>query len=819
LDSQARQERRDDEPGDPMLDLRFLARRKALSAIAIFTMALALGANTAALSVLEALLLSGLAVPEPDRVVVIAPERDMPGRGSVVFGEAYLNYELLRRTQRTFADVATFIQLQASWDDGGEARPLNATRASASFFSTLRIQPLLGRAFTASEEGPSPAPVVLLSHGLWTSAFGRDPAVIGRSISLNGAPHTVIGIMPVGFAQPVPSDVWLPFDIPPTQRTSITGARQLTVFGRIANGVSFETARAEVRQFTARALEANPADNKDFHYNMKTLRDGLLNGADSTALFVQAGAATLLVLAILNLASLLVAWGFERKQEMAVRRALGAGDGRVIRLLLQQSVTIVGASAVLGVLLAYAALRMLQRFDFGPTVTVFVTKAHLDFSVLAATAAIAVICGLVAGALPAWFSRSDQLADAMRASSRSTTLSPVAIRWQKAMVVGQAALSAVILATSALIAMSFWRLSQIPDGFSSEGRVVARLVLPDATYGKHLERAAFGRALAENLTNEPDLTSAGFSTTLPVGDGTWGARFFIELPAGSTDKEPALFHIRRVSPGYLQTMGIPLLRGRAFTTQDDTGSVAIAIVSRALAARLWPNEDAIGKRLLRVVVGNPTRVPVTVVGVVGNTMDAGYSAPAGETVYVPYSQVSAVRVSIVARGRGTDRATIAAIRRALAKSDPVIAASGVSTLDALVLQANALPRLRTLVLIVFSVVAVGIVLLGSYGVMSQLVSNRERELAVRLVFGAQPTQLGASIIAQVARLTVPGIALGLVAVRSASGLLDTFVFGVQARSPVVIATAGGALLLLAVFATMPPALRAMRVDIRRGISG
>jgi hypothetical protein len=266
-------------------------------------------------------------------------------------------------------------------------------------------------------------------------------------------------------------------------------------------------------------------------------------------------------------------------------------------------------------------------------------------------------------------------------------------------------------------------------------------------------------------------------------------------------------------------MGVPLLRGRGLTAQDDTGSVPVAVVSRALAARLWPNEDAVGQRLLRVVAGSSTPTPITVVGVAGNTMDGGYSSPAGETVYVPYSQASAVRLSIVAKGRGNAGATVAAMRRALKATDPVIAASDVSTLDALVLQANALPRLRTLVLMVFSVVAVGIVSLGSYGVMSQLVSNRERELAVRLVFGARPNQLGASVLVQVAWLTIPGVALGLAAVWSASGLLDAFVFGVQARSPLVLASAGAALLLLAVIATLPPALRAMRVDIRRGIAG
>jgi len=802
-----------------MLDLRFLARRKALTAVAIITMALALGANTAALSVLKAFLLSSLAVPEPERLVLIAPERNMPGRGSVVFSEAFPNYELLRQTQRAFADVTVFLQAQASWDDDGEARSLNATRASASFFSTMRVQPARGRAFTASEEGPSPAPVVVISHGLWTSAFGEDASIIGQAISINGAPHTVIGVMPAGFAQPTPTDIWLPFDIPAAQRALISGGRQLTVYGRLKDGTTFEAAQAEAKQFTQRAIEAAPADNKDYRYNVQTLRQVLLQGADRSALFVQAGAATLLGLAILNLASLLVAWGFERKQEMALRRALGAGGGQVVRLLLEQSLTITAAGAVLAVLLAYVALRTLQQFDLGPTVSVLVAKAQIDASVLAVTAAITVVCGVIAGALPAWFSRGEGFSNALRASSRSATLSPVALRWQKAMVVGQAALSAAILASATLIGMSFWRLSQVPSGFSPDGRIVARIVLPDATYATHLQRAAFGRALAENLANETEFTAAGFTTTLPVGDNVWGGRFFVELPDGSRDKEPTLFHIRRVSPSYIEAMGIPLLRGRMLTAQDDTGAVAVALVSRALAARLWPDEDAIGKRLIRAGTGNQPPTPVTVVGVVGSTMDAGYSAPAGEAVYVPYTQLSSQRISIVARGRGTDAATIAAIRRALEKTDPVIAASNVATLDALVLQANALPRLRTLVLVVFSIVAVGIVALGSYGVMSQLVSSRERELAVRLVFGAQPTQLGGSVIAQVAKLTVPGVLIGLAVVWLSSGLLATFVFGVETRSTVILASAGGALLLLAVIATLPPALRAMRVDIRRGISG
>ena len=802
-----------------MLVLRFFARRKALTAIAVMTMGLALGANAAGLAVLKAFLLSSLAVPDADRVVLIAPERDLPGRGTVIFSEAWPNYLLLRETQEVFAHVAVLLQLQASWQDGDEARPLNATSASASFFSTMGVEPAFGRTFIPGEEGPSPAPVVVISHALWRSAFGADSTAIGRTMSLNGAPHGVIGVMPEGFAQPVPTDVWLPFDIPASQRTAITGGRQLTVFGRLRDGVTLEQARAEMRRFTTTAIEASPADNRDYRYNVTPLRDVILNGADASALFVQAGAATLLILAVLNLAMLLVAWGFEQRQEMAVRVALGATGARVTSILFRQSLAIVIAATALGIPLAYLALRAFQQLDLGPTVTVLAGRAHVDLSVVLTTAMIALGAALAAGVLPAWFSRSSLLGDALRSSSRSATLSPQALRWQKTLVVAQAALSAAILAAAALIIISFWRLSQIPDGFAAEGRVVMRVVLPAATYGTHRERAAFGRTLSEQLDRELDLAHAGFTTTLPVSDVAWGGRFHTDLPDGSRSDEPMLLHFRRVSPRYLETMGIPLMRGRSFGTQDDTGTVQVMIVSQALAVRLWPNDDAIGKRLLRVVPGAPAPVPITVVGVAGNTMDAGYSAPAGETVYVPYSQVSSVRLSIVAHGRGDAPATVAAMRRALRATDPAIAASNTSTLDALIVQANALPRLRTLVLLVFSVVALGIVSLGSYGVMSQLVSNRERELAVRLVFGAPPTMLGMSVLTHALKLTVPGIALGLSTVWLASGLLEAFVFGVRAGSPFLIGGAGFGLLLVALIATLPAAARAMRVDIRRGIAG
>jgi hypothetical protein len=387
------------------------------------------------------------------------------------------------------------------------------------------------------------------------------------------------------------------------------------------------------------------------------------------------------------------------------------------------------------------------------------------------------------------------------------------------MVFGQAAISIVILAATALIATSYYNLSRVPDGFDPRDRVIARLALPDATYGTHPARAKFGAALMDNLAREPEIVQAGFSNTIPVGDTPWGARFFIEASDGSMPKEPAQLHIRRVSWSYLQTMNIPLVQGRMFTVHDDPTAPNVAIVSRATAARYWPNESAIGKRVLRNVPGGAPPVPTMVIGVVGNTMDGGYGSPAGEAIYLPYSQVSVTRLTIVARTRGSVQATIAAVKRALKATDAAAAASNVATLESLVIQANALPRLRALVLLMFALVAVGIVALGSYGVMRQLVGNRERELAVRLVFGALPRQLGTSVLTDSAKLTVPGIFVGLAIAWSLGGVMKTFLFGVNARSVGLFAAVGVGVLVLASLATLPSAVRAMRVDIRRGVGG
>ncbi len=794
--------------------LPFLMRRRAGFVAAVTAMAFALGVNTAVFSVFKAFLLSSLSIPAPERLLLVGPIRDLPGRGPVVFNDAYPNYQLLRQTQQVFSDVTGLLQGVSSWDQGGDVRPLHSSSVTASFFPTMRVFPVLGRRFTEAEEGPSPAAVVVISSGLWTSTFGADSAVIGRTLVLNGRPHTVIGVMPAGFSQPAPTDIWLPFDIPASMRTSITGARSLSVYARLADDRTIAAGIAAMRDFTARAVAANSVDNRDYRYELQPIRKVLLSGADDSVLLVQVGAVALLILAIVNLASLLIAWGFDRRQEMAVRRALGARGSRVIRMLFLQSLLVVGSGAVFGIGLARLAIPWVKSLDINPTLTSLIERVDLDASVLLLSASVAVVAGLLAGVLPAWFSRNADLVDGLRTGSRGATLTRAALRWQQGMVFAQAAVSVVVLAAAALLGVSLEKASRVPAGFETGRLAVARVALQGVSYESHPARAAFVRTFEDNLARDPAIAAFGLTSVLPVGDNLNGGRFYHDQLDGSITREPVMFHYRRVSPTYLSTIGIPLLKGRQFDGHDDGASPGVAIVSRSLGDRLWPGQNPLGKRIYRVMVSGGAPDPLTIVGIVGNVMDAGTRAPPGETVYVPWARVSRGELSVVVRPRGGGEPALAAIRHALQQTDPTLAAHSMTSLATLADQANTLPRLQTILLLVFGLVAVSLAGLGSYGVMNQLVANREREYGLRLVFGATPRRLGRAVFLEMAKMALPGIGVGLALVLMFGDGLQRFVFGIEPRSAMVLLSVTAGMVLVVAIATLPSALRAMRVDVR-----
>jgi predicted permease len=422
-------------------------------------------------------------------------------------------------------------------------------------------------------------------------------------------------------------------------------------------------------------------------------------------------------------------------------------------------VTVFGG--VLGMLLAWLSLPALQYLNPNPALSAFLAHLELDGSTLAFAAALVLGTGLVAGLLPSWQARSVSLVEALRSESRGASLSRSALRSQQMMVVLQAGVSVLILAGAGLAGLTFYKLGRVPLGFVTAGRAVMQVQFPEPAYATHEKRAELVRALEQNLAGEPVLRGWGVCTTLPVGDSAWGGQFVPQLATGEFAAEPALFHFRRVSPGYLAAMGVPLLDGRMIDDHDRADSPLVMVVSKALAEKYWPGQSALGRKLHR---SYPANAPIIeVVGVVGDVHDAGAGLPAGETVYVPFAQASLRRTWVVLSGRGSLEDTIAAGRRALRATAPDIAAYNIASLDDLAWQAEALARLQMTLLGVFALIAVVITALGSYGVMSQLVANREKEIAIRAALGASQGGVLRLVLWQNARLAGAGSLLGVVA--------------------------------------------------------
>lgn len=789
--------------------LRFFARRRAAVAVIVLTLALAVAANTAVFSVLKAFLFAQLGTPEPERVVLVWTTTELPGRGTVNFSDSYVNYQLLRENTRSFSALSATLAADVNWEQPDNTRRLQGTRATASFFEVMRVQPALGRLFVAQEQGPNAAPVAIISHPLWRSAFNGDPAILGRTVRFNGAPHTIIGVLPPGFGQPQGTDVWLPFDLPQPMWTAVIGGRQLNNYARLAPGVSLATANAELAAFAPVAREAD-AHNKDWSWRAQPLREVLLSGADNALVFVQAGAAVLLLLALSNLVSLLLAWAGERQRETAVRLALGASGRRLVGQFLLQSLALVALGGALGLLLAWLALPLLQQLNPNPQLAAFLAHLELETSTLGLAAALVLGTGLLAGLLPALHSRRTSFTAALRSESRGASLSGSALQWQQAMVVLQAAVSVLLLVAACLAGLGFYQLAQIRLGFATAQRAAFRIQFPEPAYATHEQRAAFVRALEQNLAREPALAHFAVVSSLPVGDTQWGAGMHPQLASGEWTQETAVFHFRRATPTYLTTLGVPLLEGRMLDARDRLGTQEVAVISKSAADKYWPGVSAVGRKLRRAA--QPAGAYVEVVGVVDDVRDAGAGFPAGETVYMPWDQISLRRAWVVVQSRGSAEEGLAAARRALRATAPEIAPYGDANFDDLAYQAQALPRLQIALLGVFAVIAIGITALGSYGVMSQLVANRQREMAIRTALGATQVGVLRLVLLQNARLATVGTAAGLVAAFITARVLQSKLTGFNAAPLWPYGAVAALVLFLTQLASLIPARRAAKAD-------
>jgi putative ABC transport system permease protein len=791
--------------------LRFFARRKVSAAVALATIALALGASTAVFTVLNAFLFSSLGVPDAERVHQIASTRELPGRGSVEFYNGWPACELLARESRGFAAVGAVQFGDFVWDRGGDGEPrrLLGARVTAQTFSVWQTRPALGRVFRADEEGPSAARVVMISHRLWQAAFSGRTEALGQTLRLGGVPHEIVGVMPAGFSLPPDTDVWLPQEVSPELRARGFGAKLFAVYARLAEGVTAAVAQEELLRLSRRAIELD-ASNRDWTFRSRPLRAVLLEGSERTVLLLQGGALVLLLLAAANVASLQLAWAAERQTETAVRLALGAPARRLIRQYLTQSLVLIGAGGTLGVLLAWWSLPLWQQLNPSPDLAALLAEARLDVNTLGFSAGLVFGTALLAGVLPAWQTRGTNLVDALKSGAKGTT-SAGNLRAQHAMVFLQTAIAVLVLGCAAQAGVSFRQLRRLSLGFAEEQRGVFRVQLPAATHATGADRARFALRLGEEL-QRPDVFGAGLATTLPVDDVRQRTGFAMEDATGTFTEEAVPLHLRGVSPGYLAVMGIPLRAGRGIEARDlAPDAPRVALVSEVIASKYWPDGTALGRRVRRIVGGVTEYFEI--VGVVANVQDAGAAGPAGETIYLPLQFSPARRVSVVVHSASAARA-IAAGRAALRATDPNLASFAIAPLADLAARASALPRLQTLLLTLFASVALGVTLLGAYGVTAQAVASRRREFAVRLALGARPGQLLRATLVRHARLGTLAAGAGAFA----AALVGRTLYGGAGLGWAGPAVALAVLLALQLVSAVPT-WRGTRVDVARQLAG
>jgi predicted permease len=787
-------------------DLRYaargLARRPGFTAVVALTLALGIGANAAIFSVVNAVLLQRLPWPDADRLVAVVSRTVAGDEGGV----SYPDFLALRAGAPALEEVGV-VRGQSVTLTGVE-RPdrLVGVFATAGALRIFGATMAVGRSFAAEEtEAGTVAPVAILSHATWRARFGGDPAVVGRSLTLNGRPVTVVGVAAEGLVTPlgVP-DVWLPLPYYPNAGGLERGDGSLLMYGRLAPGATRATADAQLAAVMRRLAAEFPATNRDLGAAALDLKASIVDGDRQSLMLLMGAVAVLLFIACLNVASLQLARALARRRETAVRAALGATGSRLARQLLTESLALAALGGALGVALGWAAVRALAR-TVAEELPAF-GGVRLDGRVLALAALATLGAAVLAGLLPAW--RGSRLAAGAGLGAREAGASRGALRGRSALVVGQMALSVVLLAGAGLLAGSLRELRRVRPGFDAANLLTFEFRLPATKYDTPEKiTAMFERTLA-SLREVPGVRAAALVRAVPLGgNGEWAPASFDGRPA--EDPASALsVQVNVVSDGYFAAAGLPLRAGREFTARDDARAPMVAVVSEALARRAWPGESPLGKRL---------RVPgwpdwATVVGVADGAKHTTMAAPLQPQAYVSFRQRPLIFTGAVVRTTGDPMARAEAVRRAVWRVDPDQPVWRMRPMEEIVAESTGAARALAALTGAFALVALTLAAVGVFGVMSFLVTQRRREMGIRVALGARGGQVAAMVVRHGLRLTAAALGLGLAGALAAGRAVASQLYGVSPGDP---ATLGGVALVLALAALAAcwlPARRAGRVD-------
>ncbi|HEY2461361.1 MAG TPA: ABC transporter permease [Candidatus Acidoferrum sp.] len=789
--------------------IRLMAKNPAFTIIAIVTLALGIGANTAIFTVVNAVLLRPLGFRDPSKLVIAAEKSQYP-----TISTSYENYLDWRDQSRSFESLEATRVATITLTGSGEPERLNSRYATAGMFSLLGVDAIAGRTFRQDEDRAGGSPVVLLSYGLWQRRFGGAQDAIGKSVNLDSSPYTVIGVLPKGFELLQPADVILPFTpwakTLPDDRNWHPG---IIAVGRLRPGVSREQARTEMVGITKRLEQQYPIYNTGVSADVFGLQDRLVQNVRPALLLLLGAVSFVLLIACVNVANLLLARAASRGREVAIRTSMGASRWRVVRQLLTESVLISLTGGAFGLLLAWAALGPLLRLSEGSVPQIF--SVGLDRSVLLFTFLISVFTGLVFGIVPALRTAKLDLRETLNEGSRGSTSGPGHHRIRGVLVATEIAFAMLLLVGSGLLLRSFSRLQEVAPGFQPDHLLVADLPLSQNAYSKPEQRFQFFDRIVDRTKVLPGVRSAGAASFLPVSGGGGIIHFNIDGRPPKTPHDYLAAGYRTVTPGYMETLSVPLLQGRFVAPGDTDKAPAVVVINSTMAHTYFPNENPLGKRLQLGATPEKDVPYMEVVGVVGDVLQGLDTDPKAE-FYVPYRQADALlpvfQLSIVLRTAADPRLQAAALRSAVAEIDPNQPLVRVRTMEENMAATVTQPRFRTWLIGIFAGLALILAAVGIYGVMSYSVTQRTNEIGIRVTLGAQPNDVFRIIVGEGLRLALIGVAIGIVGALALSRTLHSFLYGTSAVDPVTFIVTATLLTLVAVAASFFPARRATRVD-------
>jgi putative ABC transport system permease protein len=783
-------------------DLRYSARilfkNSGFALVAVITLALGIGANTAIFSVVNAILLRPLPYFEPERIV------------SARSNESALDLADIKSWSRSFEAVGGNTMQALDYTGNTEPVQWRVGLVTGDYFKTLGVQPALGRAISADDDQRGGARIIVLSHSLWREQFNGDPNIIGRAVPLSGGSYTVVGVMPAGFKSPRDSsEAWSPLQVVNPLAAAYRGVHFLQTYLRLKPGVSLAQAQSDMASIDKRLAEQFPEENKTRRQLLIPLHERIV-GQSRQALLILFGAVGLvLLIACANFANLLLARAAAREQELVVRAALGASRWRLVRQLLTESVMISVLGGVAGLMLALWGIETL--IDLKPENLPRLDTINIDGRVLIFTLVVSVVTGVLFGLAPAWNAARVNVNDALKEGGRGAA-GIARHRVRSTLVVIELALALVLLIGAGLLIKSFWKLQNVRTGFNPDNLLTLRIDLPESRYREISNQMRYRRAALDELNSLPGVNAAMVSE-LPLSGDALTHNFLVEgRPPIVPGEEPEV-ETRSIAGDYFRLMQIPLLSGRDFTPQDKEDTPLVGVINKTLAQQFFLNEDPVGKR---VRWAREDQINwITIIGVVDDVKQFGLELPDDPTLYTPYAQSNRPWkrwMTLVVRGESNTAVPASMVKNGVWKIDPLIPATRVRMMSEVMAEAVSAQRFNMLLLGIFAGVALLLSAVGIYGVISYAVTQRTHEVGIRMALGAQPRDVMKLVVGQGMLLALIGVSIGLITALALTRLMTSLLFGVSATDPMTFAVISLLLIAVALLACYLPARRATKVD-------